>query len=158
MAQMKKDKVSVEELEKSLSKHCHNTNIHIWIGRDFIFNRLQLERNCMKSGCNQPELISRLIDLMAGNGLTQVVTEPTFHQNTLDLFFTNNPTCVYNSNVIPGIFSDGHHTVYVECDITPIRNIQVPREIKLYSKTDREGLKDRMSTVKDSFMATHSNP
>ena len=44
----------------------------------------------------------------------------------------------------------------VKCDITPIRNKQVLREIKLYSKTYWEGLKDRMSTVKGSFMTTHS--
>ena len=93
---------------------------------------------------------------MADNGLTQVVTEPTFHQNTHDLLFTNNTTCVHNTKVIPGISADGHHAVYVECDITRIRNKQVPSEIKLYSKTDWEGLKDRMSTIKHLFMATHS--
>ena len=62
---------------------------------------------------------------------------------------------MYNPKVIPGISVDGHHAIYVECDITPIRNKQVPMEIKLYSKADWEGFKDRMSTVKDSFMAMH---
>ena len=80
---------------------------------------------------------------------------PNSTKNTLDLFFTNNPTCVYNTKVIPGISADGHYTIYIECGITPIRN-KVLREIKLYSKTDYEGLKDRMSTVKDSFIAMHS--
>ena len=63
---------------------------------------------------------------------------------------------MYNTKVIPGIYADGHHAVYVECDITPLKNKKVPRQIKLYSKTDCEGLKGRMSTVKDSFMASHS--
>ena len=76
----------------------------------------------MKSGCSQPELTRRFIDLMADNGLTQVVTEPTFHQNTIDLFFTNNLTYVYSAKVIPGISADGHYAVYGKCDITPIRN------------------------------------
>ena len=110
----------------------------------------------MKSGCNQPELTSTFIDLMADTGLSKGVTGPTFHQNTLDLFFTNNPTCVYNTKVIPGISAYRHHAIYVEFDITPIRNKQVTREIKLYSKTDWKALKDRISTVKDSFMPTHS--
>ena len=96
----------------------------------------------MKSGCNQPELIRGFIDVMADYGLTQVVTKPIFHKNTPDLFVTNNPTCVYNTKVISGISADGHHDSYVECDISPIRNKQVLREIKLYSKTDSEGLKD----------------
>ena len=95
-----KDKVSVEELEKSLSKICHKTNSHIWIGGDFNFLGYKWNRNCTKSGCNQPELIRRFINVMADDGPTQVVTKPTFHQTTLDLFFTNNPTCVYNTKVI----------------------------------------------------------
>ena len=63
---------------------------------------------------------------------------------------------MYNTKIIPGISAHGHHAVYVECDITPIRNTHVPREIKLYRKADWEGLKDRMSTIQDSFMTTHS--
>ena len=48
---------------------------------------------------------------MADNGLAQIVTEPTFHKNTLDLFFTNSSTCMYNTKVITGISADdhGHH-------------------------------------------------
>ena len=84
---------------------------------------------------------------MANNGLTQVVTQSVLHQNTIDLFFTNNPTCVYNTTVTPWISAHGHHAVYVKCDITLVRNKQVSREIKLYCKTDCEGLKDWMSTV-----------
>ena len=75
---------------------------------------------------------------MADNGLIQVVTEHIFHQNTFDLFFTNNPTYVYNTKVIPGICVDGHIAIFVECDILPIRNKQVP------------------SSIKDSFRASHS--
>ena len=63
---------------------------------------------------------------------------------------------MYNITLIPGISADEHHAIYIECYITPIRNNQVPRELKLYSKTDWEGLKDIMSTVKGSCMATHS--
>ena len=63
---------------------------------------------------------------------------------------------MYNITLIPGISADEHHAIYIECYITPIRNNQVPRELKLYSKTDWEGLKDWMPTVKDSFIASHS--
>ena len=34
--------------------------------------------------------------------------------------------------------------------------MQVPRAIKIYNKTNSEGLQNQMSTVKDSFMASHS--
>ena len=37
-----------------------------------------------------------------------------------------------------------------------MRNKQVLRDIKFYRKTNWEGLKDRMSTIKGSFIAMHS--
>ena len=146
----RKRKDSVNELEKSLTKICYKLNSHIWIGGDFNFPRYNWKRNCMKSWCSQPELTKRFIDLMANNFMTQAVSEPTCYQNTLDLFFTNNPTREY-TKVMPGISADGHHTIYVECAITPIRNKHVLREIKLYSKIDWEVQKIRCHLLK-----THS--
>ncbi len=149
------DKPSIDELEESLSRICNKTNSHVWIGGDFNFPGYDWDKDCIKPGCSQPELTRRFINTMADNNLTQVVTEPTYYQNTLDLFFVNNPTCVYNTKVMPGISADGHHAVYVECDITPIRNKQKPREIKLYNKADWESLKEYLTKEKESFMATH---
>ena len=63
---------------------------------------------------------------------------------------------MYNTKVLPDISADEHHDGYVKCDVAQIRNKQVLMEIKLYSKTDWEGLKDRMCATKDSFMASYS--
>ena len=98
---------------------------HIWIGGDFNFTGYNLKINYMKNGRSQTELTRKSIDLMADNDLTQVVSKPTFHPNTLDLFFTNNRTGVCNTKVIPGISVDGHHAVYVKYAITLIRNKHV---------------------------------
>ena len=68
--------------------------------------------------------------------------EPTFHQNTHNLFFRNSHTCVHHQGNTTHLF--------------PIKHKQIPREIKIYCKKDWEGLKDQMSTIKDSFMALHS--
>ena len=44
-----------------------------------------------------------MIEIANDFGLEQIVTEPTRGKNTLDLFFTTNPTLVERSTVIPGI-------------------------------------------------------
>ena len=88
----------------------------------------------MKPNCNQPELTRNFVDIMADNNLTQVVKEPTYYENTLDLFFVNNPSIVHNSKVIPGISKDGHHAVYVELDISLTRRTKKPRNIHSYNK------------------------
>ena len=88
------DKQSVDELELSLSKLCNRTNSHVWLGGDFNFPGFDWNNNTIKANCNQPELTRRFLGIMKDNNLTQVVTEPTFYQNTLDLFFVNNPSCV----------------------------------------------------------------
>ena len=72
----------------------------------------------MKPNCSQPELTQNFLDIMSDNNLTQVVKEPTYYENTLDLFFVNNPSIVHNSKVILGISMDGHHAVYAELDIS----------------------------------------
>ena len=149
------DKPSIDELEKSLSQICNKTNSHIWIGGDFNFPGYDWEKDCIKPGCSQPELTRRFVNIMADNNLTQVVTEATFNQNTLDLFFVNNPSCVFSSHVIPGISADGHHAVFVECDITPIRNKQKPRQIKQYSKADWDGFRTYLASSSEAFLATH---
>ena len=76
------DKQSVDELELSLSKLCNRTNSHVWLGGDFNFPGFDWNNNTIKASCNQPELTRRFLGIMEDNNLTQVVTEPTFYQNT----------------------------------------------------------------------------
>ena len=81
----------------------------------------------------------RFIDFMANSEWPEPNSKRTpLYQTTLDIFFIINPTCVYNTNVILGISADEHHAVYIEYNIKPKRNKEVPREIKLYSKTGWE--------------------
>ena len=63
---------------------------------------------------------------------------------------------MYNTTVTSGISADGHHAIDIECDITPIRNKYVPKEIKLCRKIDQQDIKDWMYSVNDSFMASHT--
>ncbi len=84
------DKNSLVELKKSLERICNRNNSHVWVGGDFNFPGYNWQDELLKPCCSQPELTRNFIDLIADNGLTQVVKEPTFFENTLDLFLVNN--------------------------------------------------------------------
>ena len=81
--------------------------------------------------------------------LTQLIEEPTRHENTLDLMITNIPSLVYRQEVVPGI-SD-HDAVYIEMNIDPKKNKQKQRNIPLYKKANWNGLKADMAKTVDEI-------
>lgn len=93
------------------------------------FSGYEWANNHMKQGCSQPEPTRSFLDIMADNGLTQIVKEPTFNEKMMDLFFVSNPSLVFNSQVIAGISRDAHHAVYVELNISLTRRTKKPRKI-----------------------------
>ena len=150
------DRHSIEELKKSLERICNRSSSHVWIGGDFNFPGYNWSQNHMKPNCSQPELTRAFLDVMADNGLSQVVTEATYYDNTLDLFFVSNPSIIHNTQVIPGISRDGHSAVYVELDISITRRPKKPRKVYCYKRADWENLKDQMEKECSSIMTTTS--
>ena len=148
------DKHSLEELKKSLEQVCNHTASHMWIGGDFNFPGYNWTQKIVKPNCRQPELTRSFIDIIADNGLTQVVQEPTFYENTLDLFLVSNPSIVYNTQVIPGISRDGHHAVYVELNVSLTRQNKKPRRMQSFKKADWEGLKTHMKAAGDDIISS----
>ena len=142
------DEHSLQELEKSLKilKAKAETGSHIWIGGDFNFPGYSWADNCMKSGCNQTDLTRRFVDLIDDNDLTQMILEPTYNENTLDLFLTNTPSLIYSTRAIPGISSDGHHAVCVECEILSLKKFHKSRKFYLFQRADWVGYKNLMES------------
>jgi hypothetical protein len=62
--------------------------------------------------------------MLNGNGLAQMVEEPTRVENTLDLVISNNTSCVTRVYPLAGI-SD-HDIVFAEVDLTIKKKIQSP--------------------------------
>ena len=150
------DRQSLEELENSLGKICNKTSAHIWLGGDFNFPGFNWKEEYLKSGCSQPELTRKFIDIAAESGLSQVVKEPTFFENTLDLFLTNNPSLVQNCQVIPGISKDGHHAVCIDLDVSTSRHVKKPREVFSYKRADWEAMKRDMGPAMNNILTTTS--
>ena len=74
--------------------------------------------------------------------VTQVIEEPTRHNNILDLVFTTHLDLIEGTYVVPGM-SD--HSAVV-CDITfktkPPLNL--PRSVYLYKRADMEWLRQQL--------------
>ena len=86
------DKYSLAELQKSLAIICNTTVSHVWIGGDFNLPGYDWKTNDLKKGCHQPKPTRSFLDMISENGLVQIVEDPTFFENTLDLFLVNNPS------------------------------------------------------------------
>ena len=87
--------------------------------------------NCLKPSCYHPDITTKFVDVLNDHSFTQMVSELTRGENTLDLFITNNESRIHKLKIIPGI-RDHDGIVYVEADIKPDNHKQKPRKIYLY--------------------------
>ena len=62
-----------------------------------------------------PSLHEEFEIFLADNGLTQMISDPTYLMNTLDLTLTNIHERINRTKVLPGM-SD-HHVTYTELDL-----------------------------------------
>ena len=46
--------------------------------------------NCLKPSCCHPDITTKFVDVLNDHSLTQMVSEPTRGENTLDLFIADN--------------------------------------------------------------------
>ena len=80
----------------------------------------------------------------------QLVTNPRWGKNILELSITTNDSLIIKTQVIPGI-SD-HNAVFVEGNIKATINKQKQRMVPLYRKADWDGLKEHVSKYVVSVM------
>jgi len=95
--------------------------------------------------------IFSLIYITLDHNLTQLVMSPTWLQNILDLFLTNNTSEISNINVLPGI-SD-HEVIQSTVDIIPKPSKQVQRKIYLYSEAPWDTIKEKLSELVSDMLA-----
>ena len=111
-------------LGTSLNRIC-NTNCHVWLAGDFNLSGFDWLENNIKPNCQCLHLHEQFLGILDDNGLTQIIDIPTRHNDTLDLFVTNNPSLIQSTQVIPGLAD--HEAVVVEGDLSPITNRHKPR-------------------------------
>lgn len=101
-----------------LNKACISRHLHIWIAGDMNLPECDWKSNCLKPSCHHL-VIKNTVNAVVLNDHSlyfQMVSEPTWGENTLDLFITNNESHILKLKIIPGI-SDHDGIVYIEADI-----------------------------------------
>ena len=94
-----------------------------------------------------------MLEMCADHSLEQVVRKPTHDQNILDLFLTNHPTLVTNSDILPRL-SD-HDIPVVDTLLKAIHTKQKPRSVHQYKKADWDSFHDYMAKTRDTFLNTN---
>ena len=92
-----------------------------------------------------------MIDLANDFGLEQFVTEPTTRQDSiLELFFTNCPTLVEKSSMLPGLSDhDGIPVILVNTSPKVVK--QKPHKVYLYKKANLPALKADLISFENDF-------
>ena len=84
--------------------------------------------------------------------LQQMVNTPTRQENILDLFLTNTPSLVQNTETLPSLGTSDHDIVYHELHIKIGRPFQPKRPIKVYRRSNWEDFKTDLSEFGKTFI------
>ena len=93
------------------------------------------------------------LDTINDFSLTQMVTQPTRLEITLDLFLTTNPTLITQVSCQPGL-SD-HDMVIAHCSLTPTTEKQKPRKVPIFRKADWSKYRSLMRDYQQTFLSSH---
>ena len=109
---MEKIKCAVDDIAKK-----HRSSV-VWLGGDLNLPDISWNSDSVTiAGHQNPvSLNNKFLELVQDNHLEQVVTFPTRHENTLDLFLTNRPSLVNICEPLPGL--GDHEIVYIDTDIS----------------------------------------
>ena len=147
----------MNELHESISKLRSINNGQILLAGDFNLPDIDWTNNAFIPGGQYPALSKKMLEIVNDFGMEQVVLEPTRGKNTLDLFFTTNPTLVEKVTMTPGMSDhDSIPLVIINCKPKFIK--QKPRRIFLYHKANLQALKNELNNWSSLFVQkdTHS--
>ena len=145
------DQHSWEEFSKSLSK-ASKLNSNIWVAGDFNLPKMDWDHKCPSPDCKHPSFYRQITEVLNDSTRTQTVSLPTCDSNTLDLFYTTNPTLVQRVSILPGI-SD-HDIVQIQVNTSAKILFQKPRSISLYKKANWDGMNQTLEAYHQDMLVT----
>ena len=100
----------------------------------------------------QMRLVKKMLGITDEFNLTQVVQEPTRHNNILDLVFTTHPDLIEGTYVVPG--RSDHSAVICDINFKTKPPLNPPRSVYLYKHADMGGLQEQLWNSYTSFLAS----
>ena len=106
----------------------------------------------------KPHVCSKLIDIVADSGMTQLQRNPTRQDSLLDLFLTSNPSLVTEMDTIPGISTaEEHDTIVVDARLQAYTTKKQPHKIYKWDKADWDRIKEESTTFAERFCSEAVN-
>ena len=129
------------KLVEVIQKVCHkHKDAVVWVAGDFNLPDIDWTRNTITGYQYRKDVKKAFLTLQSDVGLHQIIDRPTREDNILDLFFTNRPSLVNRSTVIPGI-SD-HRAIFIGSHITMTRQKPTKRTIFMWGNANIQGIKE----------------
>ena len=110
----------------------------------------------VKKGTKNKTLQQELLNTTTQHSLVQIQDKPTRENSILDLYFTDNPSLIKYSEVVPGI-SD-HEMVVVDQDLHAVYNKHKSRKIYKYKKADWDGIRERAKDLSRTILQDENKP
>ncbi len=122
---------------------------NIWVGGDFNLPSIDWSDDKPLPGNVNVNKSKLLLDCMHDFAMTQVVDLPTRNQNTLDLFFTTNPTLVNRVITIPPLtLQADHDIVFIDLNTRASMPKKSCKSRYLFDKADWDGMRNKMSSYR----------
>ena len=109
------DDISLEPLNKSLSRINTNSKSVILVGGDFNLGHINWETDSVIPAKPNLKQHQQLLDIIHDHGLKQIVKEPTRNDRILDMVITNYPAIIHQIETIPPLGEADHDIECLEC-------------------------------------------
>ena len=142
---------SINELSRSLQRIPINS--HTWLLGDINLPKYDWVKQDFKPNCKFINTYNNFFDNMNDHNLEQVVHIPTRQENTLYLFYINQPSLllVQNTKTLPALGTSDHDIVFHEMNITIGRKHKTPRTINKYKKADWDKIRTELKTFQEHY-------
>ena len=127
------------------------TNSHTWLLGDINLPKYDWVKQEYKPNCKFINTYNNFFDIMNYHNLEQVVHISTRQENTLILFYINQPSLVQNTKTLPALGTSDHDIVFHEMNITIGRKHKTPRTINQYKKADWDKIRTELKTFQEHY-------
>ena len=110
------DAISLKNFERSLQWIGGMTSSHIWIAGDVNLPGFDWKYSCIFPRCHFPEITRKFSDCL-NHGVVQLINNPTWGKNVLDLFIINDNSLIIKTEIVQGTCISDHDAVFVEGNI-----------------------------------------
>jgi hypothetical protein len=121
----------------------------VYIVQDLIFTCMSLHVT------TKPNLSRQLLTIVANEGLAQIQEDPTRGDSILDLYFTNRPGLIKNSQSVPGI--GDHDMCVIDTDLKAKINKSHPRKIFQFNKAEWDTIRKEAEILNQHLISHFAN-